>query len=43
VAAWKRRGSIAPEAVSPSEYRQEIFNRIAFYKKLIKANNLSLD
>lgn len=43
VAAWRRRGSIAPEAVSPSEYRQEIFNRIAFYKKLIKANNLSLD
>jgi tripartite-type tricarboxylate transporter receptor subunit TctC len=43
VAAWKRRGSIAPEAVSPSEYRQEIASRIAFYKKLIKANNLSLD
>jgi len=43
VAAWKRRGSIAPEAVSPSEYRQEITSRIAFYKKLIKANNLSLD
>jgi tripartite-type tricarboxylate transporter receptor subunit TctC len=43
VAAWKRRGSIAPEAVSPGEYRQEISNRIAFYKKLIKTNNLSLD
>ena len=43
VAAWKRRGSIAPEAVSPAEYRQEISNRIAFYKKLIKTNNLSLD
>ena len=43
VAAWKRRGSIAPEAVSPSEYRLEISNRIAFYKKLIKENKLSLD
>lgn len=43
VAAWKQRGSIVPEAVSPSEYRLEISNRIAFYKKLIKANNLSAD
>lgn len=43
VVAWKRRGSIAPEAVSPAEYRQEIAQRIAFYKKLIKTNNLSLD
>jgi len=43
IAAWKRRGSIAPEAVSPAEYRQEISNRIEFYKKLIKTNNLSLD
>ncbi len=43
VAAWQKRGSIIPEAVTPSEYRQEISNRIAFYKKLIKANNLSAD
>jgi tripartite-type tricarboxylate transporter receptor subunit TctC len=42
-AAWQKRGSIIPEAVTPSEYRQEISNRIAFYKKLIKANNLSAD
>jgi tripartite-type tricarboxylate transporter receptor subunit TctC len=41
MAAWKQRGSIVPEAVSPSEYRQEISDRIAFYKKLIKAHNLS--
>jgi tripartite-type tricarboxylate transporter receptor subunit TctC len=41
LAAWKQRGSIVPEAVSPAEYRQEISNRIAFYKKLIKAHNLS--
>lgn len=43
VAAWQKRGSIVPEAVTPSDYRQEISNRIAFYKKLIKANNLSAD
>ncbi len=43
VAAWNKRGSIIPEAVTPSEYRQEIANRIAFYKKLIQANNLSAE
>ncbi len=43
VAAWQKRGSIIPEALTPPEYRQEISNRIAFYKKLIKANNLSAD
>lgn len=43
VAAWQKRGSIIPEAVTPSEYRQEISNRIAFYRKLIKAKNLSAD
>lgn len=41
--AWRQRGSIVPEDVNPSEYRLEIANRIAFYKKLIKANNLSAD
>jgi hypothetical protein len=29
--------------VTPSEYRQEIAQRIAFYRKLIQANNLSVD
>lgn len=43
VAAWQKRGSLIPEAVTPAEYRQEISNRIAFYKRLIKANNLSAD
>lgn len=41
MAAWKQRGSIIPEAVRPSEYREEIASRIAFYKKLIKENKLS--
>lgn len=43
ISAWKRRGSIVPEAVSPSEYRQEISKRIAFYRKLIKEKKLSAD
>jgi tripartite-type tricarboxylate transporter receptor subunit TctC len=43
VAAWKQRGSIIPEAVTPSEYRQEIASRIAFYKKLIQEKKLSAE
>jgi tripartite-type tricarboxylate transporter receptor subunit TctC len=43
VAAWKQRGSIIPEAVTPSEYRQEIASRIAFYKKLIQEKRLSAE
>jgi tripartite-type tricarboxylate transporter receptor subunit TctC len=43
LAAWKQRGSIVPEAVQPAQYRQEIMDRIAFYKKLIKTNQLSAE
>ena len=43
LAAWKQRGSIVPEAVQPAQYRQEIMDRIAFYKKLIKTNQLKAD
>lgn len=43
IAAWKQRGSIVPEPVKPNEYKKEIADRIAFYKKLIKANKLSAD
>ena len=41
--AWNKRGSLLPEAVRPAEYRKEISDRIAFYKKLIKTNNLSVE
>lgn len=41
--AWNKRGSILPEAVSPAEYKKEIADRIAFYKKLVKTNNLSAE
>ena len=43
LAAWKQRGSIVPEAVRPAQYSQEIADRISFYKKLIKANKLSVE
>ncbi|WP_114970230.1 Bug family tripartite tricarboxylate transporter substrate binding protein [Rhodoferax ferrireducens] len=43
IAAWKQRGAIVPEAVRPAEYKKEIADRIAFYKKLVKTNNLSAE
>lgn len=43
IAAWKQRGAILPEAVSPAEYRKEISDRIAFYQKLIKTNKLTAE
>jgi tripartite-type tricarboxylate transporter receptor subunit TctC len=43
IEAWNQRGAIVPEAVKPAEYRKEIADRIAFYKKLIKSKNLSAD
>jgi tripartite-type tricarboxylate transporter receptor subunit TctC len=43
IAAWQQRGSIVPEAVKPDEYKKEIGDRITFYKKLIKKNNLSAE
>ena len=36
IADWKKRGSIVPEPVRPEEYRKEIAQRIAFYRKLVK-------
>ncbi len=41
--AWRQRGVMLPEAMPPAEYRKEISDRIAFYKKLIKAKNLSAE
>jgi hypothetical protein len=40
IEAWKLRGATVPEAVPPAQYSKEIADRIAFYKKLIKAKNL---
>jgi tripartite-type tricarboxylate transporter receptor subunit TctC len=40
---WKKRGALVPEAVRPDEYQKEIVQRIAFYKKLAKDNNIVAD
>jgi tripartite-type tricarboxylate transporter receptor subunit TctC len=43
IEAWKQRGAIVPEAVPPAAYSKEIADRITFYKRLIKAKNLSAE
>jgi tripartite-type tricarboxylate transporter receptor subunit TctC len=40
IADWKKRGAIVPEALPPEEYRKEIAQRIAFYKKLAKEKGI---
>jgi tripartite-type tricarboxylate transporter receptor subunit TctC len=41
IADWKKRGAIVPEPLRPEEYRKEIAQRIAFYKKLVKDKNIT--
>ena len=40
IADWQKRGVIVPEALRPEDYRKEISQRIAFYKKLVKEKNI---
>jgi tripartite-type tricarboxylate transporter receptor subunit TctC len=41
--AWRKRGAMVPENVTPVAYRQEIQQRIQFYRNLVKAHNIVLD
>ena len=41
--AWRKRGAMVPENVKPAEYRQEIQQRIQFYRNVAKANNIVLE
>ena len=41
--AWRKRGAMVPENVKPAEYRQEIQQRIQFYRHVAKANNIVLE
>jgi tripartite-type tricarboxylate transporter receptor subunit TctC len=41
--AWFKRGSIVPEALPPADYKKEIADRITFYKKIVKANNITME
>lgn len=41
--AWRKRGAMVPENVKPAQYRQEIQQRINFYRNVAKANNIVLE
>jgi len=40
--AWDERGAIVPEAITPSQYRQEISQRIRYFKDVVRANKIVL-
>lgn len=40
--AWEARGAILPEPVTPAQYRQEIAQRIQFFKDVVKTNRIVL-
>jgi len=41
--AWRKRGAMVPETVKPADYRQEIQQRIQFYRNVVKTHNIVLD
>jgi tripartite-type tricarboxylate transporter receptor subunit TctC len=43
IADWNKRGAIVPEPLPPADYRKEIAQRIAFYKKLAQEKNITMD
>lgn len=41
--SWEARGAMLPEAITPAQYRQEISQRIQFYKNLVKTHRIALE
>lgn len=41
--SWEARGAMLPEAITPAQYRQEISQRIQFYKDLVKTHKIALE
>ncbi|WP_425258961.1 Bug family tripartite tricarboxylate transporter substrate binding protein [Rubrivivax sp. RP6-9] len=41
-AAWEQRGAIVPEPLTPAQYRQEISQRIQFFKDVVRTNKIVL-
>ena len=39
-AVWTDKGMMVPEDVTPAAYRAEIVERIQFYQRVAKANNI---
>jgi len=41
--AWEARGAMLPEALTPSQYKQEISRRIQFYRSIVKTHKIVLE
>lgn len=41
--AWDARGAILPEILTPSQYRQEIGQRIQFFRNLVQTHKIALE
>jgi tripartite-type tricarboxylate transporter receptor subunit TctC len=41
--AWRKRGAMVPENVRPNEYRQEIQQRIKFYRNIVTTHKIVLE
>jgi tripartite-type tricarboxylate transporter receptor subunit TctC len=41
--AWNDRGAMLPEAMKPAEFRQEIQQRIQFYRNIVKTHKIALE
>lgn len=40
--AWEARGAMLPEAITPYQYKQEISQRIQYYRQLVKRHRIVL-
>jgi len=41
--AWEARGAMLPEALTPTQYKQEISHRIQFYRNIVKTQKIVLE
>lgn len=41
--AWEARGAMLPEAITPYQYKQEISQRIQYYRHLVKRHRIVLE
>ena len=40
---WTDKGMMVPEDITPAAYRTEIADRIQFYQRIAKANNIVVE
>jgi hypothetical protein len=41
--SWEARGAILPEVLTPAQYKDEIAQRIQFFRNLVKTHKIPLE